>query len=199
MSGSRIILAGVVGGLAMYAWMSVAHMALPLGSAGVSQVTNNEPALLAQMHGTLGETSGLYMFPSFGTPDQKVLSMTEYQKRLDAIPSGMLIYHPPGRQALNPVQFVTEFLLEMVEVFLAVLLLAQTRLTSYAARVAFVAGLGVLASLGTNISYWNWYGFPGSYTAAYVVTQLVGFVVAGAVVAALTRRVAQPRPQPVAV
>ena len=199
MSSSRIVLAGVVGGLAMYAWMSVAHMALPLGSAGVSQVTNNEPALLAQMHGTLGETSGLYMFPAFGKPDEKVLSMKDYQQKLDANPSGMLIYYPPGRQALNPMQFVTEFLLEMVEVFLAVLLLAQTRLTSYAARVAFVAGLGVLASLGTNISYWNWYGFPGTYTAAYMVTQFVGFLVAGLVVAAMTRRVAQAQPQPVAV
>ncbi len=199
MSSSRIILAGVVGGIAMYAWMSVAHMALPLATAGISQVNNNEAALLAQMHGTLGETSGLYMFPSFGTPDQKVLSMTEYQKRLDANPSGMLIYHPPGRQALNPVQFVTEFLLEVFEAFLAVLLLAQTRLTSYAARVAFVTGLGVLASLGTNISYWNWYGFPGSYTAAYMVTQIVGFLAAGLVGAALMRPVAQLRPQPVAV
>ena len=93
---------------------------------------------------------------------------------------------------MSPMQFVTEFLLEMFEVFLAVFLLAQTRLTSYAARVAFVAGLGVLASLGTNISYWNWYGFPGSYTAAYMVTQFVGFLVAGLVVAAMTRRVAQP-------
>jgi hypothetical protein len=194
MSSSRIILAGVVGGLAMYAWMSVAHMALPLATAGISQVTNNEPALLAQMHGTLGETPGLYMFPAFGKPGDKVLSMTEYQQKLDANPSGMLIYHPPGRHALDPVQFVTEFLLEIFEAFLAVFLLAQTRLTSYGARVGFVAGLGVLASLGTNISYWNWYGFPGSYTAAYMVTQMVGFLVVGLVVAALTRqRVAQPQ------
>jgi hypothetical protein len=120
--------------------------------------------------------------------------MKEYQEKLDANPSGMLIYHPPGRQGLNPVQFVTEFLLEIVEAFLAVFLLAQTRLTSYAARVAFVTGLGVLASLGTDISYWNWYGFPGSYTAAYMVTQTVGFLVVGLAVAALTRqRVAQPQ------
>jgi hypothetical protein len=121
--------------------------------------------------------------------------MKEYQQKLDANPSGMLIYHPPGRQQLNPVQFVTEFLLEIVEAFLAAFLLAQTRLASYAARVGFVLGLGVLASLGTNMSYWNWYGFPRSYTAAYMVTQVVGFLVVGLVVAALTRqRVAQTQP-----
>lgn len=187
MSTSRIVLAGVVGGLAMYAWMSVAHMVL-LGSIGVSEITNNEAALLTAVHGTLGETSGLYMFPSFGTPDKKALSMKEYDQKLAANPSGILIYHPPGRKALAPGQFVTEFLLEVIEAVLAVFLLAQTRLTSYPARVGFVAALGILAALPTNISYWNWYGFPGSYTAAYMASQIIGFLVVGLVAAAVMRQ-----------
>jgi hypothetical protein len=37
----------------------------------------------------------------------------------------------------------------------------------------------LLASLATNVSYWNWYGFPASYTLAYMSTQIVGFLVAG--------------------
>jgi hypothetical protein len=44
-----------------------------------------------------------------------------------------------------------------------------------------------LASLPTNVSYWNWYGFPGSYTASYMAIQIAGFVVAG-IVAALVLR-----------
>jgi len=67
MSTSRIVLAGVLGGIAMFAWMSVAHMVLPLGSTGIGEINRNEPALLAEMHNALGEYSGLYMFPSFGS------------------------------------------------------------------------------------------------------------------------------------
>jgi hypothetical protein len=58
MSSSRIVLAGMLGGIAMFAWMSVAHLVLPLGSTGVSQITNDEPALLAEMHNALGPNSG---------------------------------------------------------------------------------------------------------------------------------------------
>jgi glycerol uptake facilitator-like aquaporin len=54
--------------------------------------------------------------------------------------------------------------------------------------VGFVTVIGVLASLVTNISYWNWYGFPGSYTAGYITIQIIGFFVAGLVAAALLRR-----------
>jgi len=26
---------------------------------------------------------------------------------------------------------------------------------------------GILAAITTNLSYWNWYGFPGAYTASF--------------------------------
>jgi len=186
MSKARLLAAGVTGGIAMYVWMSVAHVALPLASTGISQIKIHEDALLSGMHGALGETSAMYLFPSMGSTGQRA-SIEEYQAKLSAGPSGLLIYHPPGQKALNPRQFVTEFLLELIEALLAVFLLAQTRLTSYGAKVGFIAVAGLLASLPTNISYWNWYGFPGSYTAAYMLTQIIGFVVVGLVAAAFMR------------
>jgi len=183
MTTSRILLGGIVGGIAMFVWGSLAHMVLPLASTGVREITNNEPALLAQLHGTLGETSGLYLFPASGwrpgdSSEQKAAAMKDYDQKLASNPSGLLIYHPPGQKALTPGQLITEFLAEVLEALLAVVLLAQTRLVRYAARVGFVAVAGVLASLPTNVSYWNW-GFPANYTGAYMATQIIGFVVAG--------------------
>jgi hypothetical protein len=32
--------------------------------------------------------------------------------------------------------------------------------------------------------YWNWYGFPATYTAAYMMTGLVGFICVGLAAAA---------------
>ncbi|HXN46943.1 MAG TPA: hypothetical protein VN893_09915 [Bryobacteraceae bacterium] len=194
MPTSRIVLAGALGGIAMFAWMSVAHLVLPLGAAGISQITNNEPALLADMHNTIGQEPGLYMFPSFGsTADHSAAAMQVYEQKLATNPSGLLIYHPPGAKAMTPGQLITEFLLELIEALLAVFLLARTRLGSYAARVGFVTVVGILAALPTNLSYWNWYGFPTTYTAAYMTSQILGFVAAGLVAAAMLRqRVAEP-------
>ena len=71
-------------------------------------------------------------------------------------------------------------------------LLAQTRLTSFGSRVGFVTLAGVLAAITTNIPYWNWYGFPGSYTAAYMTIEIVGYLAAG-IVAALIMRSGAPK------
>jgi hypothetical protein len=201
MSTGRLFRAGIAGGIAMYIWTSIAHLALPLSTAGIQEITNDEPALLAQMHSNLGEASGMYLFPSSGwksgdSSEQRNAAMKRYSEKLATNPSGLLIYHPPGRKALTPGQLVTEFITELIEALLAVFLLGQTRLASYLARVGFITVIGILAALATNISYWNWYGFPGSYTAAYIVIEIIGFFVAGLAAAALLRKGAlQPNPQ----
>ena len=149
------------------------------------------------MHASLGEKSGLYMFPGMEpganpTREQQHAAMEHYGEKLAANPSGLLIYHPPGAKALTTGQLVTEFLSEVVEALIVVFLLAQTRLTSFGSRVGFVTLAGVLAAITTNISYWNWYGFPGSYTAAYMTSEIVGYLVVG-MVAALVMKSGAPK------
>lgn len=75
---------------------------------------------------------------------------------------------------------------ELLEAILVVFLLAQTRIVSFASRVGFVLAAGILAAITTNISYWNWYGFPGVYTASYMLIQIVGFLLAGVAAALIS-------------
>jgi hypothetical protein len=189
----RTLLAGIAGGIGMYIWASLAHVVLPLGSTGVQEITTNEPAFLAGMQSSLGTNSGLYLFPSTGlkpgdSSEQRSAAMKAYDGKLAANPSGLLVYHPPGRKTLTAGQLLTEFLGEMVAVLIAAFLLVQTHLSTYAGRVGFITVAGILAAIPTNVSYWNWYGFPASYTAAYMFIQIVGFVVAGLIAAAILGR-----------
>jgi hypothetical protein len=69
----------------------------------------------------------------------------------------------------------------------AFLLSLATGLRSYVSRVGFVAIAGIMAGITTNISYWNWYGFPGSYTAGYAFTEIMGYVCIGLVAAAIIK------------
>ena len=41
----RILLAGVLGGIVMFVWTSIAHMALPLGEAGIGEILNESAVL----------------------------------------------------------------------------------------------------------------------------------------------------------
>ena len=56
----RIFLAGVLGAVAMFLWSFVAHMFLPLGEAGISEMPN-EQAVASAMQNSLGDKAGMYV------------------------------------------------------------------------------------------------------------------------------------------
>jgi hypothetical protein len=181
----RVLLAAILGGLAIFAWTSIAHMVLPLGEVGVQELPNEGP-VLAAMNSQIGDRSGLYFFPGMGlgpnaTHAERNAAMKDYQPRLTANPSGILIYHPAGAKLRIGSQLGTEFLTELAEAFLLVLLLARARIATFGGRVRFAVIAGVLVAIATNVSYWNWYGFPGNYTFAYMLIQVVGFLCIGIV------------------
>ena len=191
---TRILLAGILGAIAMFAWTAISHMALPLGEAGV-QNTSEDEALLAAMKTTVKDKDGLYTFPSMGLgPDathaQQSEAMEKFAAKLEKNPSGFFLYHPAGSRPMNMGKFLTiEFITELCEALLAVWLLAQTRIVTFAGRLGFVTVAGIMAALATNVSYWNWWGFPGAYTASYIFIQVVGFFLVGVVAAIMFRRV----------
>jgi hypothetical protein len=194
MTTTRIFLAGVLGAIVMFVWTSLAHTVLPLGEAGV-QNTNNDDALLASMKTTVKDKDGLYTFPSMGLgPDathaQQSEAMEKLPAKLEKNPSGFFLYHPAGSRPMNMGKFLTiEFITELCEALLAVWLLAQTRIVTFAGRLGFVTVAGIMAALATNVSYWNWWGFPSAYTASYMLIQVVGFFLVGLVAAIMFRRV----------
>ena len=192
----RILLAGVLGGIAMFAWTSIAHMALPLGEAGIREIPN-ESSVLSAMQSSMGDTAGLYIFPGLSvgknaTHDEKNEAMKQMQQRIAANPSGILMYHPPGRQFAIGKSLAIEFSIEVLQAILVIWLLAQTRIESFAARVGFVLIAGILAAITTNLSYWNWYGFPVVYTASYILVEVIGFVLVGVIAALLLRKRSAP-------
>jgi len=193
----RIVLAAVLGGLTLFVWMFVAHDLLGLGEMGVGEIPN-EAVVLSAMRGAIPET-GFYIFPGFGlgpkpTREQRNAAMPEYMKKYEQSPHGVVIYHPQS----GPFNFGTllgrEFGLNVLQALLAAILLwcaASGR--NYGARVGIVTIAGVLAAISTNVEYWNWYEFPGNYIAGYMTTQIVGFVLAGFVIAAFVKNEAAVR------
>jgi hypothetical protein len=188
------LLAAVLGGLAFFLWSSIAHVFTGLGETGFQEIPN-EPAVVAAVKANL-PGSGLYLFPGWGLPpdathSQRMAAMQkpEIQAKMQAGPTGLLVYRSAGMGGLTARQLITELVTNMVQIFLAVLLLGQTRIINFIGRWRFIAIAGSLAAISTNISYWNWYGFPGNYTLAYICTVAMGFVFAGLVAAAIVKPV----------
>ncbi len=198
---TRIILAGVLGGISMFIWTSIAHMALPLGETGISEIPNEQSAL-APLQQNIRDQSGLYLFPGLGvgpnpTREQRNEAMQHMAEKYATNPSGFLVYHPPGRQLTLAKLLAIEFATELLEAILAVWLLAQTRLVSFGSRVGLIFVVGIVAAIATNISYWNWYGFPTIYTVSYMFIQIVGFLCVGLVAAFLLRKTSAQTTPPI--
>ncbi len=189
MTAKRILLAGIFGAIAMFVWTSIAHIATPLGMVGFREIPN-EAAVLSAMQGSMGASQGLYLFPGTGlgpdaTSAQRSEAMKTYQQVLDKNPSGILIYKPAGQKMMEPGQLIAEFGFEFLETLLLAVLLSMTALSTLGSRLGFAVVVGLLAAVTTNLSYWNWYGFPTTYTMATMFTEVMKYIVAGIVVALL--------------
>src|SRR5215472_4759539 len=174
---TRILLAGILGGVVMFIWSFVAHELLPIGEMGIKFMPN-EDAVTTALQANLGDNPGFYVFPSGGlTPDatgeQKKAAMKKMEEQMATGAAGVLIYRP--KRIFNfPKRLGIEFATEVLESILAVFLLAQTRINGFGGKVGFVLVAGILAAITTNVPYVNWYGVPKDYALGYMTTQVVG-------------------------
>lgn len=179
---TRILIAGVLGGLAMFVWTSFAHIATPLGWAGFQTV--KDEAALNTMLKTLGDRPGLYIFPGMDVhaKDQNA-EMKRVEMATKVNPSGLLLYRPVGQGVeMQPSTMLSELVKEIVVCLIAAFLLTTTSLPKLWERAGFVAAIGAVASLETNASYRIWYGFPSDFTAAAILMSFVGYIIAGFVI-----------------
>src|SRR6266536_2157651 len=96
----KILLAGILGGIVMFIWTSIAHMFLPLGEAGISEIPN-ESAVLSAMQSNIGDQTGLYIFPGPGvgkdaTRQEKNEAMKQMAEKIAANPPAFSCITRPG-------------------------------------------------------------------------------------------------------
>jgi len=184
----RRLLAAIAGGIVVFVWSAVSHMALGLGSAGIRTLPNEERMAQA-IRGVVTEP-GLYFFPGMD-PSRKMTPEEEraWTERYRRGPSGLMVVQPGGRDPMEPTQFVVELLADILAAGVAAFLLAGLG-GPLLARAGAVGLLGVFEWADLSVSYWNWYKFPTLYTGAALVEQVVGWTLAGLVMALMLR----PRP-----
>ncbi len=178
----RVVLAGVLGGIVLFLWLTIAHMATPLGYAGIGQLSS-EKAVTDTLKANIPD-AGFYFFPGMGVPfdaprAQRQAAMPAYLSKYAAGPVGILVYRPVGGAMMTAGQLTAELLnniLQGLALAMILALLASHTIAS-GAYVGFAAG--ICAATATNVSYWNWYGFPANYTGAAILTELIGYVLMG--------------------
>ena len=169
----RILLAGLLGGLAMFVWEAVAHTFTPLGEMGLSAFPN-EAATRAALAAQLGTADGLYFFPVMQMGDTPSPG-----------PWGLLLYHPAF--AFSWWTLGWEALVELAMGLALALLIGLANVASFGRRMAIACLVGISAAIAVSPSYTIWFGFPDAYTAAQMIITFGDYILGGAVVAALLR------------
>jgi hypothetical protein len=169
----RILIAGLLGGVAMFAWAFVGHDLLPLGSYGLKTIPNEE-AVTSAMYASIGDADGLYVFPAAAMSGRKVDG-----------PQGLVVYSSKPL-VMTPATLSEEAGSEIIQALVLAVVLASVA-GSFAQRIGLAALIGVAAAMTTSASYWIWYRFPTDYTLGYMFVDWLRYVVAGAVIALLLR------------
>jgi hypothetical protein len=175
----QILLAGILGGLALFMWGGAAHMALGLGTVGIQTVPQQQ--VVMDTLKTAVPQSGFYFFPE-ADKSGKVAA-----DRVGG-PYGIMIYHASGAGGAMTGQLVNEVILNIVmALFAAYLLSKASQLRGYISRVGFVTLIGIMVGAMTHVQYWNWFGFPLNYTVSYIFIDLIGFLIVGLIAAAFVK------------
>jgi hypothetical protein len=175
----KILLAALLGGLAMFIWSFVVHSVLPIGEAGISTLPNEE-IVLKSLKENIPE-KGFYFFPGMIEGTDEDTWMEKYK----AGPVGIMMIHPAGREPMMPSQLLLELLSDIIVLIIAGFLLSKAldKLPSFGSRVFFILLIGVIPFLVADFSYWNWYGFPAVYSLGQLTDQVIGFFLAGLIAA----------------
>lgn len=174
----RVIVAGLLGGLVVFLWGAVSHMALPLGEMGMAEA-GNEDAVIAVLKENM-PAAGVYMVPGLSTAQMAdEAAVASYKAKSTANPNAFVVYQPEGRDGTQMAQnLLRQYIGDTLAALIAAMILASGPF-SKAKRVLLSVGMGAFAWLTVSAPYWNWYRFPQDFSLANLAMLLVGWLLAG--------------------
>ena len=189
--GRKIFLGGLVGGIAVFAMLSVWHMATTVAETGIRSLPA-EDTVLEAMRSSIHDP-GFYFFPGITmtpgmTKEQQRAAQEQWNEKAHRGPAGILIYRPSLEFNFGKALAV-QFAICLVSAFLIAWMLGMSAggLRTFGSRVLFVTLAGLFAGIFMDLPLWNWYGFPTDYTIAHIGTNAVSWLIAGLAMAGIVK------------
>jgi hypothetical protein len=183
----KVLLPGILGGLLVFIWSAIAHMALPIGEMGLKTLPNNEDKLLTAMKENI-QQPGLYLMPGFDMSKKPTdAEMNAFNAKYETGPTAFLVYHPTGEKAMSPGQLLRQLLFDVLGGLIAAFIISMT-LASVSMRAAIVTLMGLFSWITVNLPHWNWYRFPAAFSIGEGLDQVVGWLLGGLLIAWLVQR-----------
>ncbi len=179
----RIIIAAIVGGIIVFVWSAVSHILTPLGGMGLS--TFQDDAIVDCLKNV--PAGGMYYFPRMDMTRRPTAEESKaYAEKIRNGPSGLVIFTKSQGEAMSPRQLGTELASNVVAALIAAILVSFM-IGSWLKRAFAVALFGAFGIVSLLVSYWIWYSFPAAYVCGELITEVVGWLLAGLAIAKIVQ------------
>jgi hypothetical protein len=176
----RVLLGGVLGGIAIFMWGFVFWAVLPFAKDNLPELPNIA-AVARSLDAAIPE-SGTYLFPSReGASDMK--------ERYAEGPVGMIVFRKGGVDIEDPMIYLKGLVHFMACAAIAGGIMSTVigSLKTYGSRVLFVFRLGLFAGVAVNVAKAIWWHAPTDFLFLDCAFHFVGWGVAGFAIAAVVK------------
>lgn len=184
-----LLLGTLLGGLTAFIWSSVSWELLGWHEKDIVGFQNEDE--VSAVIASRATKDGVYLLPSMPsgegmTADQKKQAQAAAMAKMQAGPIMFAAVRHGGWGSYSR-GLIIQFLSLLAAAFLLTWLVLQTAGLSYARKVAFLAVVGLAASVIVDLPNWNWWGFSGAYTAVNLADSTITWLIAGLVIAKVAK------------
>jgi hypothetical protein len=184
---------GLLGGLVMFIWLGLSWAVLPFHMQQLQPIGTMDPLAAAVDASTL--PSGLYMYPAMPeSADTPEGSKMLHDKAVKGPTISFMSYQANGFNPMNPMPFIVGLISCAVAAGCAtfVLLLAAAAQLTFTQRLGVAVLFGLAVAFAGHVVTGAFFMFPLAHTLLEVMDQLVGWTLAGLVIAWSTKTRALP-------
>lgn len=158
---------GLAGGIILFIWSAVSWMVLPWHMMNFNSF--KDETAVAQTITANAPQSGIYLMPI--QPNAQTQG-----------PAIFASVHLEGMANMTHA-LIIQFIIQLVSAFLVTWLLTKTSGLGYMGRLGFIIIFALTVGIIANFPYWNWFNFSTNYTLVQIADTLVGWFLAGLVLA----------------
>ncbi|MBS0629215.1 MAG: hypothetical protein JSS30_03195 [Verrucomicrobia bacterium] len=169
-----LIRCGVVGGIVVYLWLTLAWVVFPAHRILINKFT--EKTEVTQTITKYAPHDGIYVLTPCDTKEEK--AKESYMIFLN-------IRRGDCNSMVRPM--IQGLLMQIIGAAFITYLLLKSKALKYWGRVWFVTIIGLIVAILGVLPDWNWWQFPSSWVALEVVDLVVGWFLGGLVIAKLIK------------
>lgn len=181
-----LLKSGLLGGLIVFLWGAVSWMVLPFHAKTLNHFQDESAVQAVLTTNTLG--AGLYVLPHPEPENARLPDLAakqralKRQRQMEYGPFAIVVFQPHGTGAML-LLMARGLALKVLAAILMTWLLLQVGVVSYRRRVFLVMVTAMIGAILVNLEQWNWWAFPDDYVLLQMLDLLIGWFLAGLVMA----------------